>query len=181
MWPDKQAISCNAYNLTYEQLHSRVLGLANFFLAHGLAPGDRVAIMHHNCHKFLESYFAASYTGLILVPINYRLSESELGFILEDSGAKILISNWNLSSTVSKVLQKHRDSISLEKVIWSGTEEIRNSDIEGYLSIDYEKVLSTARTCKFPNLENDDSPVHLYYTSGTILIYNNKFSLSSIF
>ena len=58
-WPDKEAVVCGEVKLTYSELATRSRNLARFFIASGIQPGDRVAILNHNCHTYLEAYFAA--------------------------------------------------------------------------------------------------------------------------
>jgi acyl-CoA synthetase (AMP-forming)/AMP-acid ligase II len=169
LWPDKVAIVCGNENFTYRQFHDRVTKLAGYLLSHGLKTDDRVAILHHNCHRYLEAYFAAAYAGLILVPVNYRLSNKELCFILKDSGAKVIFSSVSFKDNIRDVLLHYRDSIQVKTIIWSGVYETDNMDITGYSSISYEKVMKQSMKSDLPNnfAADPQAPAHLYYTSGT--------------
>ena len=57
----------------------------------GVGAGDRVAIMMTNRNEFLETMFAASAIGAIVVPVNFRLAPDEIAYILTDSGASLLV------------------------------------------------------------------------------------------
>ena len=63
----------------------------------GLAPGDRVALFMRNCPQYLELQYAIWWAGLAVVPVNNRLHERELAFILENSGARVLFVSHDLA------------------------------------------------------------------------------------
>ena len=65
-------------------------GLRNTF---GLAPGDRVAIVMRNRPEYLEALFAAWHAGLVAVPVNARLHREEIAYILDHSGASVVITD----------------------------------------------------------------------------------------
>ena len=88
--PDRVAIQVGSRTLTYRELHERVERLAGQFIRSGLQPGDRIALLAKNDPAFCELIMAASRTGVVLVPLNFRLAQPEIDFIVEDSGAQIL-------------------------------------------------------------------------------------------
>ena len=59
----------------------------------GSAPDDVVAVLMKNSAAFLELVFAASHIGAVFLPINYRLSADEVGYIVGNSGARLLIAD----------------------------------------------------------------------------------------
>jgi long-chain acyl-CoA synthetase len=67
----------------------RVARLAGARQAMGLAPGDRVAVVAKNCPDYVELLYAIWHAGLAAVPANARLHGAELGYILEQSGARL--------------------------------------------------------------------------------------------
>jgi len=78
LYPDKIGVICGEDRFTYREFAARVYQLAEALSKQGIARGDRLAIIHQNCHYFLEAYYAAAVLGLILCPLNYRLSAREL-------------------------------------------------------------------------------------------------------
>ncbi|MDX2127440.1 MAG: AMP-binding protein, partial [Chloroherpetonaceae bacterium] len=78
--------------LTYEQFQNCASRLASV-LTHdlGLKHGDRVAILAENSLEHFILFFVAQKTGLIIVPLNYRLSSSEIGDLLTDCTPSLLI------------------------------------------------------------------------------------------
>ncbi|MFH1090561.1 MAG: AMP-binding protein, partial [Pseudomonadota bacterium] len=83
--PDKEAVVDADRRLSYRQLNHRVNRLSRGLESLGLKYGDRISILAYNCLEFIEVIMAAAKLGLILVPLNWRLTPSELGFILDDS------------------------------------------------------------------------------------------------
>jgi fatty-acyl-CoA synthase len=91
MSPDRVAIVYEAAEWTYRELHERVTRLAHALARLGVAHGDRVAYLGQNHPTFLETMFATGQLGAVFVPLNWRLAEPELAYILADSGARVLI------------------------------------------------------------------------------------------
>jgi fatty-acyl-CoA synthase len=77
--------------LTYSELHDRARSMAAGLQSVGVQVGDRVAIVSPNSTRFLVSYFGVSGFGRVLVPINYRLTADEIGYIVEHSGASLVL------------------------------------------------------------------------------------------
>jgi acyl-CoA synthetase (AMP-forming)/AMP-acid ligase II len=103
-YPKKCGIICGDKKFTYSQFGERVDRLSNTLLDLGLKKDDTVAILHRNCHYYLEAYFATMQIGIILNPLNYRLSPRELAFILNDNGAKALIAETHFADRVRKTI-----------------------------------------------------------------------------
>jgi len=76
----------------YRELADRVDRLADALVARGVRAGDRVAFLGNNHPAFVETLFATALLGAIFVPLNTRLSTPELAYMLEHSGASLLIS-----------------------------------------------------------------------------------------
>ena len=87
---------------TYEEAAALVDRLAGA-LARELAPGDRFAILSKNSLEMLALYYAASKAGVVPVPLNFRLTEPELAYILADSGARLLLAQEQYVATIGGV------------------------------------------------------------------------------
>ena len=70
--------------------------------------GARVAIVSQNAARFLTSFFGVSGFGRVLVPINFRLTREEIAFILEHSGAEVLLVDPELDATCGELPVAHR-------------------------------------------------------------------------
>jgi len=90
---------------TYAELGQRAERLATGLTKLGIAAGDRVAYLSYNNHQLLEGYFGVIQANAILMPLNIRLSESELAAILRHSGAIMVIFEDDFADTV-RVLQR---------------------------------------------------------------------------
>jgi fatty-acyl-CoA synthase len=71
--------------------------------AAGLEKGDRIAFLEFNSEPLLLAHFAIPLAGGVLVPINVRLSQDEIGYIVEQSGAKMLFHSRELETQLTKV------------------------------------------------------------------------------
>ena len=89
--PDAPAIRFDGRTITWRELHDRVGRLAAVLAARGVEPGDRVGLLMTNRPEFVEVALAATAAGAIAVPINFRLAPGEVAYVLEDSGAKVLV------------------------------------------------------------------------------------------
>jgi fatty-acyl-CoA synthase len=94
--------------LTYTELEARARGMARHLDDLGVAQGERVAIVSPNSARFLISYFGVSGYGRVLVPINFRLSPAEIGYIVEHSGASVLLYDPELTDVVADIPARHR-------------------------------------------------------------------------
>ena len=77
------AVEDGSKRLTYAELLERVDRLASVFLARGVAPGDRIAILSHNRAEYLEVELAAAGIGAIVACLNWRLAPDELRHCVE--------------------------------------------------------------------------------------------------
>jgi acyl-CoA synthetase (AMP-forming)/AMP-acid ligase II len=89
--------------ITYHEMHARARGIARALDAMDVGPGERVAIVSPNSGRFLISYFGVSAYGRVLVPINFRLHSDEVAYIVEHSGAKVLLVDPELDDQLKAV------------------------------------------------------------------------------
>lgn len=80
-------------SLTYEALDRRSDVLARIFAARGCAPGDNVAVLLHNDPAYFEVAWAAQRSGLRLTPVNWHLAADEVRYVVEDCGARVVVSS----------------------------------------------------------------------------------------
>ena len=76
---------------TYRQFVDRVRRLATALAARGVRPGDTIAVMDWDSHRYLECYFAIPMMGAILQTVNVRLSPMQIGYTLQQSGASVVL------------------------------------------------------------------------------------------
>lgn len=150
---------------TYRELNDRAVRCARLWLDRcRLKKGDRVGILAKNRVEFLDAFFAAGKTGIILVPFNSRLTAAELGVIVKDSGLKALLYDGELAD---KVRQLKRDC-AIEH--WIGLDlaaEETVYDTESLPDLDYASV-AAIDTSGWVSTPCDPEDIYcLLYTSGT--------------
>ncbi|GAA1023292.1 acyl-CoA synthetase [Acrocarpospora pleiomorpha] len=91
---------------TYEQFGARSLALTGVLAAYGVRPGDRVAALCTNSHVMLELHNAVPMRGAVLVPLNIRLAVDELAYIVEHSGATLLVTTDELVAAAREVCER---------------------------------------------------------------------------
>ncbi len=160
-FPKKEAIVCGGRRWAYLEFYERTLRLSNSLKGFGLGKDDKVAILHPNCHYFLEAYYGITQIGAISVPINFRLSPKEIAFILQDSQSKLLIADPALQRQIDPIRGEIRE---IKAIFWTGeagaTEESRD--------LSYEEMLQQADSLPLPEvLVTGEDIAQIYYTSGT--------------
>src|SRR5580693_819071 len=94
--------------LTYRQLEARARGMALALDDLGVEHGERIAIVSPNSGRFLTTYFGVSGYGRTLVPINFRLTADEIAYIVQHSGASVLLYDPDLTDEVDSIKVGHR-------------------------------------------------------------------------
>ncbi|MFP5351840.1 MAG: AMP-binding protein [Actinomycetota bacterium] len=94
--PDATAIVSMGGSVTFAELDHRQHRLAGVLQDAGLEEGDRVAVLSRNSVAMLEVVIACLRMAMIPVPLNALLTEREIGYILEDSGARWLFTDRNI-------------------------------------------------------------------------------------
>jgi acyl-CoA synthetase (AMP-forming)/AMP-acid ligase II len=87
--PDQPAESWG--QLTFAEMARRARAQAAALDRIGIGRGERVAVVSHNSARMLTSFTGVSGYGRVLVPINFRLTAAEVSYIVEHSGAKMLL------------------------------------------------------------------------------------------
>ncbi|WP_339179668.1 amino acid adenylation domain-containing protein [Paenibacillus sp. FSL R5-0701] len=94
--PDAAAISLNGQELTYRELNERVNCLARTLRSHGISKGRLVAIMAERSIEMVVGMLAAHKAGSAYVPIDPEYPEERIRFLIEDSGAQVMLTQSRL-------------------------------------------------------------------------------------
>ncbi len=143
--------------LTYLQLDERATRLANYLrAAMDVQSGDRVAVLATNRAGILEAFFAAAKLTAVLVPLNYRLTASELGYILTDCQPKVLLYEQTFAEVVDEL--RGRNLIN-QTIVFEG---------DTATGVCYEQALANASMRPVEVAAFDpEMPAMIIYTSGT--------------
>lgn len=87
----RTALIAGDRRLTFAEVEDESNRLAAAFLALGLQKGDRVAILLPNSPEFVCADFALIKAGLVRIPLNPRLAPPEIEYIIQDSGAAVVL------------------------------------------------------------------------------------------
>ena len=150
VFPDRVAIVDAGLRLTYRQLADRSHRLPGALRARGVRPGDRVAALCTNSATMLQMHHGVPWAGAVLVSLNVRLSASELTWILDHSGASLLVADEALGDLAREV---------------SGTAGVPLL-VAGGDPDDYARELDAAEPLGLP-CTDEHGLLALNYTSGT--------------
>src|SRR6478752_1367574 len=150
--PGATAVIDGDRTLTFGALDERASRLANHLLTQGLSTGDRVAVLLGNRMEYPEVAAGIAKAGLVMVPLNPRLTPAESRYILEHSGARALVLDDGLAAVAGDL-----DDLGLVVLSIGGTQ----------LGPDYEAELARA-TSRDPGVAvAEQDPFCIAYTSGT--------------
>jgi len=96
--PARCALKYRGEDISYATFDHRIRQAAGWLASRGIGADDVVAVLMKNSAAFLELVFAASHIGAVFLPINYRLSAEEVGYIVGNSGARLLIADEELAA-----------------------------------------------------------------------------------
>ncbi|RPH03497.1 MAG: long-chain-fatty-acid--CoA ligase [Alphaproteobacteria bacterium TMED93] len=119
----------NDKHLTYFDLDKRATSFAAWLVKNGVEKGERIAVLMRNAPEFFEIQFACHKIGAICLPLNWRLTKSELEYILKDSTPMLLIHDKVFRTTASELVNACVIQLSLEI-----NEESQNSSYEDTVS-----------------------------------------------
>ena len=145
---------------SYAELAADVDALALGLLAAGVTVGDRVGIWAPNCAEWVLTQYATAKIGAILVNINPAYRTSELEFVLNQSGARLLVAAQRLKTSdyAAMIAEVRPRCAALEQVVLLGTGE-------------WDALLETGRRADRGALAaielSADDPINIQYTSGT--------------
>ncbi|MBB4885225.1 fatty acyl-CoA synthetase [Streptomyces netropsis] len=91
--PERTALRYGERAWTYRELDEAVTGAARVLLERGLRSGDRVAAYGHNSDAYLIGFLGCARAGLVHVPVNHHLTGEDLRYILEQSGAALVLTD----------------------------------------------------------------------------------------
>ncbi len=156
-YPGQPALVCDGICRSWVELDQRVNKVGNALLQSGLRAGERVAILLGNCSEYFEIYFACARAGLIAVPVNYRLTGSELDQIIDHAQPSLLI-------TDAEYAGQARTIHNLPARRWRLSDgAARDDQDQGFQ--DYHSIVDAADSKPVSAVPNDTFAI--FYTSGT--------------
>jgi long-chain acyl-CoA synthetase len=156
-FPAKTAVVSEDISMSYAVFNERVNRLANSLVASGLRKGDRVGALIHNCHQFMEVYFAAAKTGGIFCPYNNHLKQAEIEEIINYSQPKFLFVHSDYGAMVEALKPGLK---SVERYVSLQTPD--RPFMEGY-----EALLARGDSREPAETVDEDDVLSIIFTAGT--------------
>lgn len=159
---ERTALSMEGSNaVSYRDLIELRDSYASALLAHGVREGDRIGMMLKNCVEYWAIHLAVGAVGAISVRINFRLSQHELNYVLEDSGCSRLF----VHDTIAEALGARPSPGTLREVVvlaeHSGGRQLAP------WAIDAQSWLEAGSRSVDISIDRTLSPHMIMYTSGT--------------
>ena len=166
VFPDKLAIVCGEHRYTYREFADETTRVARALEASGIEPGDRVAYLCPNVAELLIAHFAVPLARGVLVAINTRLSQDEVGYICRHSGARLLIVDEELLPSVPELTSLGEVE---EVIVVAGPDAQAGAASNGALPLtDYEELRLRGSLEPLPwTVVDEQAMITINYTSGT--------------
>ncbi|GAA3794009.1 long-chain-fatty-acid--CoA ligase [Amycolatopsis tucumanensis] len=151
---------------TYREFAARVEQRARMLRAAGVRPGDRVAYLMPNVPEMLAAHFAVPLAGAVLVPINTRLAPEEVRYILDHSGATVLVVDAEHAATIAPIA----GSLDTVRTIAVAADPFGpEATVEVPGAVAFADLLAAAyeEDELVWAVDDERSPISINYTSGT--------------
>jgi fatty-acyl-CoA synthase len=161
--PDQEIVYADKRRMTYRDLRERVHRLAGALSELGIQPGDTVAVMDWDTHRYLEAFFAIPMMGAVLHTINVRLSPEQMLYTINHAEDKVILVNREFLSALDEI----RDRIESvdQYVLLDDGEGPEDTGVS--MAGEYEALLARADPgFAFPELA-EDTRATTFYTTGT--------------
>lgn len=155
--PDAEFATMGDTRLTYGEANEQINRVAQAFVTSGIQKGTRIAVLSKNSLEYMILYYAASKAGVVPVPLNYRLVPAEWAYIINDSGAEMLIA---ASEYVESVNGIRAELETVKQLVAIG-------GADGSDWSDYQQWISDQPTSPPERSITDDDEAIQMYTSGT--------------
>ncbi|WP_246430411.1 AMP-binding protein [Streptomyces rectiverticillatus] len=144
VFADRPAVVDGDFRCTYAQLWDRSQRLAGLLAENGVRPGDRVCVLAPNTHLMLEAHYGVPLAGAVLVALNTRLAPAEIAYILEHSGARLVLADTELLPRLENALGLLAERPAVigsdrydEAVAAAAPHRVEVTDERGLLSVNY--------------------------------------------
>ena len=159
--PEQEIVYRDLGRYGYRTLQQRIARLAGALAALGVQPGDTVAVMDWDSHRYLECFFAVPMMGAVLQTVNVRLSPEQILYTLNHAGAKVLLINAEFGPLLRAIKDK------LETVRKLVLLKDGDAALEEPVDREYEAMLAASvPDYAFPDFD-ENTRATTYYTTGT--------------
>ncbi|HET7098426.1 MAG TPA: fatty acid--CoA ligase [Casimicrobiaceae bacterium] len=159
----QQEIVYGNLRLTYSKLAERVRRLASALADLGVAPGDTVAVMDWDSHRYLEAFFAVPMMGAVLHTVNVRISPEQVLYTINHAADDVILVNAEFLPLIEAIRDKIRPGVRF--VLLNDGASVPLTKVE--FAAEYETMLAGAKSAySFPDLD-ENTRATTFYTTGT--------------
>jgi fatty-acyl-CoA synthase len=159
--PDQEIVYRGSVRFTYRQFHDRVRRLASALVKEGVKPGDTVAVMDWDSHRYLECFFAVPMIGAVLHTVNIRLSAEQLVYTISHAEDTVIIVNAEFLPVLDQI--KGRIDTVKKFILINDTGSPAAAALDG----EYEALLAgAAPMAEFPDFD-ENTRATTFYSTGT--------------
>lgn len=105
-YQDKLCLKDRNRRFSFSQTNKRVNQLANALLSLGLKKGDKISVLLENCVEIIEAYLACAKTGIVINPINFRLTAQDVAYICDNADSKAFIVDEEFAPLVDSICKE---------------------------------------------------------------------------
>ncbi len=161
--PDQEIVYRDLLRFDYRTLRERICRLANALTALGIKPGDTVAVMDWDSHRYLECFFAVPMIGAVLHTINVRLSPDQILYTIDHAEDDVILVHNDFLPILESI--KGRIDTVQAYVLLNDGDPHPASHLQ--LAGEYEELLAAAAAkFTFPDLD-EHTRATTFYTTGT--------------
>ncbi len=161
--PEQEIVYRDSSRYTYRTLRQRIGRLASGLAGLGARPGDTVAVMDWDSHRYLECYFAVPMMGAVLQTVNIRLSPEQILYTLNHAGANVILCHTDFLPILDSI--KDRLETANTFILLSDEGERPPSTLA--FTAEYEDLLArSAQDFDFPDFD-ENTRATTFYTTGT--------------
>lgn len=161
--PDQEIVYRDQLRFDYRTFRERICRLANALTELGVKPGDTVAVMDWDSHRYLECFFAVPMIGAVLHTINVRLSPDQILYTIDHAEDDVILVH-NDFLPILDAIKGRVDTVHDYVLLSDGQEQ---PDTQVPLCGEYEALLAAAGTeFAFPDLD-ENTRATTFYTTGT--------------
>ena len=161
--PEQEIVYRDLKRFTYREFYTRINRLASALTALGVGPGDTVAVLDWDSHRYLECFFAVPMIGAILHTVNVRLSPDQILYTMNHAEDDVVLAHEDFLPLLEEMSGKI-ETVKTYVLLHDGPERPASSLP---LDAEYEEMLAKAEeTYEFPDFD-ENSQATTFYTTGT--------------
>jgi len=161
--PEKEIVYRGHVRHTYKEFYERISRLASGLSSLGVGPGDTVAVLDWDSHRYLEFFFAIPMTGAILHTVNIRLSSEQILYTMNHAEDLVVLVHEDFIPVLESIAGQ-LETVRTYVLIKDG-DETPSTSLP--ISSEYEEMLEMASdSFDFPDFD-ENAQATTFYTTGT--------------